>query len=213
MTIDQHEVDIITGAASFSALIWLYGYRHRTNHPTFESAMERAKGSEKAMIYAIRHPHDALICTSTKPHVWTLVKFKQLENPMSKYFNGDKYLGSVGDDEAKVDLKELTGVELVAEHNKLNPDKPLKKFLNAATGIKRIGALVGEKKARRGRKPAVNLDKKIQALVENPKRAGSASHKVFGLYSKEPTVREFITNGGSIGHVNYDLEHKYIKLV
>ena len=55
--------------------------------------------------------------------------------------------------------------------------------------------------------------RKITLLVkENPKRAGSDSHKRFSLYSKVKTVADFLKAGGTSSDISWDADHKFIKV-
>ena len=56
-------------------------------------------------------------------------------------------------------------------------------------------------------------DAKITLLAkENPKRAGSAAHKRFALYSKHTTVAAFLKAGGTRADLRWDAEHKFINI-
>lgn len=58
----------------------------------------------------------------------------------------------------------------------------------------------------------VNLDAKITAIQENPKRAGSGAHARYALYKAGMTVGEFLKAGGIPADVHWDLKQKFIKL-
>lgn len=70
-------------------------------------------------------------------------------------------------------------------------------------------------RASRQRAPVpTDLDgKKVKLLVkENPKKAGSAGAARFALYQNGMTVPDFITAGGSLADVKWDVAHSYIAL-
>lgn len=53
---------------------------------------------------------------------------------------------------------------------------------------------------------------KIKVLVkENPKRAGSASHDRFELYTKNKTIQEYFDAGGSQKDLNWDMDKGFIE--
>ncbi len=55
--------------------------------------------------------------------------------------------------------------------------------------------------------------RKITLLVkENPKRAGSDSHKRFSLYKTAKTVADFLKAGGTSSDISWDADHKFIKV-
>lgn len=59
--------------------------------------------------------------------------------------------------------------------------------------------------------PAAN--QKITLLVkENPKRAGTASHKRFALYSKHATSEAYVAAGGLSADLAWDAKRGFIKL-
>lgn len=47
---------------------------------------------------------------------------------------------------------------------------------------------------------------------ENPKKAGSAAHRKFALYTDEMTVGEFLKAGGTRIDIKWDLDHGFIAL-
>ena len=58
-----------------------------------------------------------------------------------------------------------------------------------------------------------NGTQKITLLVkENPKRAGSDSHKRYELYKKHHTVADFLKAGGQRSDLGWDEKHKFIKI-
>ena len=62
-------------------------------------------------------------------------------------------------------------------------------------------------------KVASNGAQKITLLVkDNPKRAGSDSHKRFALYTKNKTVEAFLKAGGTQADLGWDTKHKFIKV-
>jgi hypothetical protein len=78
-------------------------------------------------------------------------------------------------------------------------------------------------KTERARKPATaraaNVEKKadrsrvVRLLVsENPKRAGTASHKRFALYRDGMTEAAYLAAGGTRGDLAWDVERKFIAL-
>jgi len=55
--------------------------------------------------------------------------------------------------------------------------------------------------------------RKITLLVtDNPKQPGSKAHKRFELYKFAKTVNEFYSIGGERCDIEWDENHKYIKL-
>jgi hypothetical protein len=58
----------------------------------------------------------------------------------------------------------------------------------------------------------MNLDAKIIAVQENPKRAGSGAHARYALYKVGMTVNEFLKAGGISADVHWDSKQKFIKL-
>lgn len=64
-----------------------------------------------------------------------------------------------------------------------------------------------------GRPKRLPDDGKIVILVDkNPKRAGSNAASVFELYQEGMTVKEAIKSGIPRGHMNWDVDHGFIRV-
>lgn len=88
----------------------------------------------------------------------------------------------------------------------------------APTAAAKAPAAPKEKKAAKPRKFesndtihfAADKDGKKYGPDNNPKRPGSAAHKVFGLYKEGIKVSDFVKAGGSAGDIAWNVERKYI---
>lgn len=64
-----------------------------------------------------------------------------------------------------------------------------------------------------GRPKRMQEDQKITLLVDkNPKRPGSNAASVFDLYKNGMTVKQALDAGIPRGHMNWDLDHGFIKV-
>jgi hypothetical protein len=109
----------------------------------------------------------------------------------------------------KASLK--TGTKL-GTGTKVSKGAPAKPASKPAKAPKEKAPKAEGEGGRRGRAPAWPLDAKIKVLVENPKRAGTASHDRFALYGKGTTVGAFLEAGGTSGDLHWDSEHEYISI-
>lgn len=110
-------------------------------------------------------------------------------------------------------LETLSSKELVELFNKY-ADKPVKKFADRATAIKRVQAVLPKKNEPKVKKigaasdaaitrKAENRARKITILVEgNPKRGTAA--KRYDLYKNGMTVGKYIELGGQLRDVTWD---------
>lgn len=116
------------------------------------------------------------------------------------------------------DLSNLSSKELVELFNKYS-DKPVKKFADRATALKRTAAVTPTKKSEpknkepKGQKQAetmaTNRARKIKILVEgNPKR-GTAAER-YELYKNGMTVGKYIDLGGQLRDVTWDAKMGFI---
>jgi len=118
---------------------------------------------------------------------------------------------------SSADLSNLSTKELVELFNKYS-DKPVKKFADRATALKRTAAVLPKKsepknKAPKGEKQAetmaANRARKITILVEgNPKR-GTAAER-YNLYKNGMTVGKYIELGGQLRDVTWDAKKGWI---
>ncbi len=69
------------------------------------------------------------------------------------------------------------------------------------------------KSGARGPAPLYADDGKIKVLAaENPKRAGTASHARFELYSGVKTVADYVAAGGRRADLDWDVQHKFVEV-
>lgn len=116
-------------------------------------------------------------------------------------------------------LEALSNKELVELFNKYS-DKPVKKFADRATALKRTAAILPKKSEPKNRAPkgeaqkeamAANRARKITILVEgNPKR-GSAAVR-YALYKNGMTVGKYIELGGQLRDVTWDAKQGWISV-
>ena len=115
------------------------------------------------------------------------------------------------------DLSALSTKELVELFNKYS-DKPVKKFADRATALKRTAAVLPKKSEPKNKAPkgavqaetmAANRARKITILVEgNPKR-GTAAER-YNLYKNNMTVGKYIELGGQLRDVTWDVKQGWI---
>lgn len=115
------------------------------------------------------------------------------------------------------DLSALSTKELVELFNKYS-DKPVKKFADRATALKRTAAVLPKKSEPKNKAPkgavqaetmAANRTRKITILVEgNPKR-GTAAER-YNLYKNGMTVGKYIELGGQLRDVTWDVKQGWI---
>ena len=115
------------------------------------------------------------------------------------------------------DLSALSTKELVELFNKYS-DKPVKKFADRATALKRTAAVLPKKSEPKNKAPkgavqaetmAANRARKITILVEgNPKR-GTAAER-YNLYKNGMTVGKYIELGGQLRDVTWDAKQGWI---
>lgn len=115
------------------------------------------------------------------------------------------------------DLSALSTKELVELFNKYS-DKPVKKFADRATALKRTAAVLPKKSEPKNKAPkgavqaetmAANRARKITILVEgNPKR-GTAAER-YNLYKNGMTVGKYIELGGQLRDVTWDVKQGWI---
>ncbi len=118
---------------------------------------------------------------------------------------------------AAADLSNLSSKELVELFNKYS-DKPVKKFADRATALKRTAAVLPKKSEPKNKAPkgeaqaetmAANRARKITILVEgNPKR-GTAAER-YNLYKNNMTVGKYIELGGQLRDVTWDAKQGWI---
>lgn len=118
---------------------------------------------------------------------------------------------------AAADLSNLSTKELVELFNKYS-DKPVKKFADRATALKRTAAVLPKKSEPKNKAPkgeaqaetmAANRARKITILVEgNPKR-GTAAER-YNLYKNNMTVGKYIELGGQLRDVTWDVKQGWI---
>lgn len=118
---------------------------------------------------------------------------------------------------AAADLSNLSSKELVELFNKYS-DKPVKKFADRATALKRTAAVLPKKSEPKNKAPkgeaqaetmAANRARKITILVEgNPKR-GTAAER-YNLYKNNMTVGKYIELGGQLRDVTWDVKQGWI---
>ena len=117
-------------------------------------------------------------------------------------------------------LESLSSKELVALFNKYS-DKPVKKFADRATALKRVAAILpvkSEPKAKKVEgvageaaiaKKEANRARKITVLIsQNPKRGAAAAR--FALYRTGMSVKQFIALGGKFRDIAWDIRAGYI---
>lgn len=115
------------------------------------------------------------------------------------------------------DLSKLSTKELVELFNKYS-DKPVKKFADRVTALKRTAAVLPKKAEPKNKAPkgaaqvetmAANRARKITILVEgNPKR-GTAAER-YNLYKNGMTVGKYIELGGQLRDVTWDIKQGWI---
>jgi len=118
------------------------------------------------------------------------------------------------------DLSALSTKELVELFNKYS-DKPVKKFADRATALKRTAAVLPKKSEPKNKAPkgavqaetmAANRARKITILVEgNPKRGTAAAR--YELYKNGMTVGKYIELGGQLRDVTWDCKMGFIQAV
>jgi len=118
---------------------------------------------------------------------------------------------------SSADLSNLSTKELVELFNKYS-DKPVKKFADRATALKRTAAVLPKKSEPKNKAPkgeaqaetmAANRARKITILVEgNPKR-GTAAER-YNLYKNGMTVGKYIELGGQLRDVTWDAKQGWI---
>jgi hypothetical protein len=104
------------------------------------------------------------------------------------------------------------------EENVIMSDKKAPTPAAKAPTAAKAPAAPKEKKATKPRKFEANdtihfaADKegKKYGPDHNPKRPGSAAHKVFGMYKEGIKVSDFVKAGGSAGDIAWNVEHGYI---
>lgn len=128
---------------------------------------------------------------------------------------------------------------LVKLYNKIRPEKPITKFSDRATANKRMWpaldaladkpidevpttmatkkkvakkAKVAKKNGQKGRVSAY-AGKKLVALVDNPRREGTAAFKSFKLTEGGILYEDFKKRGGRRQDLAYDIKHKWVKVV
>lgn len=116
-------------------------------------------------------------------------------------------------------LSALSTKELVELFNKYS-DKPVKKFADRTTALKRVAAVLPTKsepknKAPKGEKQAetmaANRARKIKILVEgNPKR-GTAAER-YELYKNDMTVGKYLSLGGQLRDIAWDKKVGFISV-
>ena len=88
---------------------------------------------------------------------------------------------------------------------------------NVKAAVKPIGKDIGRAPVKKGAATAKGIGDEnhdIKVLAKsNPKREGTAAHKVFAIYAKSKTVGDFLKHGGSRLALRYDLKQGFIKLV
>jgi len=116
-------------------------------------------------------------------------------------------------------LEALSSKELVELFNKYS-DKPVKKFADRATALKRVAAVLpvkNEPKVKQVKgsdtaaiaKKEANRDRKITILVEgNPKKGTAATR--YDLYKNGMTVGKYIELGGQLRDVTWDCAQGWI---
>jgi len=115
------------------------------------------------------------------------------------------------------DLSKLSTKELVELFNKYS-DKPVKKFADRATALKRTAAILPKKSEPKNKAPkgeaqkeamAASRARKIKILVEgNPKR-GTAAER-YALYKNGMTVGKYTELGGQLRDVTWDIKQGWI---
>jgi hypothetical protein len=115
------------------------------------------------------------------------------------------------------DLSKLSTKELVELFNKYS-DKPVKKFADRATAMKRVAAVLPTKSepknvAPKGEKQAetmaANRARKIKILVEGNPKKGTAAER-YNLYKNNMTVGKYIELGGQLRDVTWDVKQGWI---
>lgn len=110
---------------------------------------------------------------------------------------------------------EQEDIVIMVEAKKTTAPTPAAK---APTAAAKAPAVAKEKKAPKPRKFenadtihfAADKEGKKYGADYNPKRPGSAAHKVFGLYKEGMKVSDFVKAGGSAGDIAWNVEHGYI---
>jgi len=118
-------------------------------------------------------------------------------------------------------LESLSSKELVELFNKYS-DKPVKKFADRATALKRVAAVLpvkNEPKVKQVKgsdtaaiaKKEANRARKITILVEgNPKKGTAATR--FDLYKNGMTVGKYIELGGQLRDCSWDEKMAWISI-
>jgi len=118
-------------------------------------------------------------------------------------------------------LESLSSKELVELFNKYS-DKPVKKFADRATALKRVAAVLpvkNEPKVKQVKgsdtaaiaKKEANRARKITILVEGNPKKGTAAVR-FDLYKNGMTVGKYIELGGQLRDVNWDCHMAWISV-
>lgn len=89
------------------------------------------------------------------------------------------------------------------------PVKPEK----APKSAKPEKAAKAPKAAGAGGKLRLDLNAKITAIIDNPKRPGSGAHARYNLYKNNMTVQQFLDAGGIPADIHWDSKQNFIKLV
>lgn len=117
----------------------------------------------------------------------------------------------------KADLTNLSTKELVELFNKYS-DKPVKKFADRATALKRTAAVLpakaepkvkAEKGAAQKEAMAANRARRITILAEGNPKKGSAAVR-YALYKNGMTVGKYIELGGQLRDVTWDIKQGWI---
>lgn len=134
--------------------------------------------------------------------------------------------------ESEEDAFKLAGPTQVGIYRALTGDGPTR-FESRSVGARRlIEALeakaphvhqteskeekaMAEENATRGRRPRFTPDQRIEVLVtENPKKPGKKNHERFAalMSLRNPTVKDAVEAGVSLGDLAYDQEHGFIRI-
>ena len=111
-------------------------------------------------------------------------------------------------------LSEMTSSAIVELYNSY-ADKPVKKFADKATAVKRTFAVLpqkvkptGEAEQAEGKVDALHARVITLLVAENPKRGASAQR--YALYRTGMTVGEYLAAGGRSKDINWDVAREYI---
>lgn len=148
----------------------------------------------------------------------------------------DAELLLLASDVSELGLGDYATVTLLRLHNAVRGDRPhVRKFQDRVTAIRRtrgtfqawvearelvlgalplLGAVDPDYGARAPRR-AIDPEARVTVLVENPKRAGSASRERFDLYGAVGTtsrVADLLAAGLTAADLRWDESHKFIRL-